>query len=282
MGRTDATFFERECARIIVEGPLSEADEQRLVTRWRDHGDRRAAHALVRAHLPVVLQLARRYRGYGVARDELVAEGNVGLLRAVEKFELRGVRFKTYATYWVRAQMLAYVLRSGSHVTRATGAVGAKFFFKLRAARAKAEAQLGPGHEDIDALLARQFGVSVEQVRAHTARLAQGTDVSLDAPVGADGESTALDLLASDFLGPEDTAQAAQRDQQVHEVLRRAWASLDERERAIIDLRLRADEAATLGELGAKFGLSRERLRQIEVQVCERLRRSLTAAGVEA
>lgn len=283
MGRTDSTFFERECAHILADGPLSEEDEQRLARRWLEQGDRAAAHALVRAHLPVVLHLARRYRGYGVPREELISEGNVGLLRAVEKFDLRGVRFKTYATYWVRAQMLAYVLRSGSLVTRATGAVGAKFFFKLRGARARAEALLGPGADGVDELLARQFDVPVEQIRQHSARLATSGDVSLDAKVGDDGDTTALDLLAGEFVSPEAASSAAERDEAVHTVLQRASAGFDERERAVLRERLlNDDDDVTLGELGSRFNLSRERLRQIEVRVKSRLRRAFDVEGLAA
>ena len=282
MGRTDASFFERECARIASQLPMSEEQELELVRRWLDEKDRSAAHALVRAHLPVVLHVANRYRGYGVARDELVAEGNVGLLRAVEKFERRGVRFKTYATYWVRAHMLSYVLRANSIVARATGAVGAHFFFKLRGARARAEALLGPGGDGVDELLARQFGVSVEQIKLHSSRLALG-DVSLDAKVSDDGDTTALDLLASEWMSPEEEASVAQRDELVRQVVERVWLCLDERERALVSHRLLADEGLTLAQLGSRFRLSRERLRQLEMGVKSRLRRALEleAPGLE-
>lgn len=283
MGRTDATFFERECARIASLPPISEVEERALVQRWQLERDSSAAQALVRAHLPVVLHLANRYRGYGVARDELVAEGNVGLLRAVAKFELRGVRFRTYATYWVRANMLSYVLRSNSIVARATGAVGAHFFFKLRAARARAEALLGTRGDGVDELLAEQFAVSVEQIRAHTARLAL-SDISLDAKVSDDGETTALDLLASEWMSPEEEASVAQRDELVHQVVERVWQGLDERERALVSQRLLADESLTLAELGGRFRLSRERFRQLELGVKARLRQALEhdALGLES
>ena len=274
MGRTDATFFERECARIASQPPLSEVEERRLVLRWHEEKDCSAAHALVRAHLPVVLHLANRYRGYGVPRDELVAEGNVGLLRAVEKFELRGVRFKTYAGYWVRAHMLSYVLHADSIVARATGSVGAHFFFKLRAARAKAETLLGPHDDGVDELLARQFDVTVEQIRVHSARLAVA-DASLDAKVSDDGDTTALDLLASEWMSPEEEASAAQRDALVHQVVERVGRDFDARERALLSQRLLADDGLTLAELGIRFRLSRERLRQLEMGVKARLRRAL-------
>lgn len=270
-----STFFERECARIAREPAFTEEEERALAKRWVNKGDRAAADALVRSALPVVLKLARRLRGYGIPRDELVAEGNVGLLRAVEKFDLRGVRFKTYATYWIRAYMLAAALHGTSMVTRATGAVGAKFFFKLRSARARAEALLGADSEAVDELLARQFGVTVEQIRMHTARLAQG-DLSLDAPMGEDGDTTMLDGMPTQNSTPEDTVARTQRDAQVHETLQKLWAGMDERERAIVTHRLLDDDGGvTLADLGERFSLSRERLRQLEVRVKDRLRRSL-------
>jgi RNA polymerase sigma-32 factor len=274
MAMTTSSFFERECARIAREPAMSEAEEKALARRWVKRGDRAAADALVRSALPVVLKLARRLRGYGIPRDELIAEGNVGLLRAVEKFDLRGVRFKTYATYWVRAYMFAAALRSHSMVTRATGAQGAKFFFKLRAARARAEALLGNDTEAVDELLARQFGVDVEQIRAHTARLGQ-SDASLDAPVGEEGDASLLDLTACESATPEEAAGRTERDELVHQTLRRVWPALDERERAIVTHRLLSDEDdVTLANLGSRFRLSRERLRQLEVRVKDRLRRA--------
>lgn len=277
MAEITTTFFERECARISREPALSETDERDLAKRWVNQGDRSAADALVRSALPVVVKLARRLRGYGIPRDELVAEGNIGLLRAVEKFDLRGVRFKTYATYWIRAYMLAAALHGNSMVTRATGAVGAKFFFKLRSARARAEAMLGSDSEAVDELLARQFGVTVEQIRLHTARLSQG-DLSLDAPVGDDGDATMLDGMHGSSATPEDVVARTQRDAQVHETLQKVWTGLDERERAIVTHRLLDDDGGvTLADLGARFSLSRERLRQLEVRVKDRLRRTLDA-----
>jgi RNA polymerase sigma-32 factor len=281
MGHSPHTFFERRCERITRQPPMSEDEERELARRWRSHQDRAAADRLVEAHLPVVLQVAHRLRGYGVPAEDLVAEGNVGLLRAVEKFDLRGVRFKTYATYWVRAHMLALAMRSTSLVTSATGAVGAKFFFKLRSARARAEALLGPHHEGIDALLAAQFGVSEAQVRQATARLGSA-DRSLDVKVAEDGETTALDLLACDRSTPEETAALVERDELVQATVRRVWKVLDERERAVLQHRLMADDDdVTLADLGSRFRLSRERLRQIEVRVKDRLRRALDVAGAD-
>lgn len=279
MGMSEASYFELQCARISRRPPMTEDEEKALARRWLEQKDRKAAEALVEAHLPVVLQVARRLRGYGVSRDELIAEGNVGLLRAVEKFDLRGVRFKTYATYWIRAHMLAYAMRANSIVTAATGALGAKFFFKLRSARAKAETQLGVGHEGIDALLARQFGVSEDVIRQHSARLAS-SDVSLDVKLGDDSDTTALDLLPGEEADPESALGDVERDELVHSTVRRLWKGLDDRERAVLQHRLLSDDdETTLADLGDRFKLSRERLRQIELRVKDRLKRALDTAS---
>ncbi len=281
MARTDASFFEQLCQRTAREPALSEAAERALVLRYQA-GDAAAGDELVRRHLPVVVALARRYRGYGVSREELISEGNVGLVRALSKFELRGVRFKTYASYWVRAQMLAFVLRASSLVTRATGAVGAHVFFKLRGARARLETQLGPGHEAIDAQLAEQFGLTVEQVRAHTARLAGG-DQSLDATVGDDSDTTLLDQLASGGDDPEALSAATEQAEQVHAVVHRLRQALNERERAVLELRLmNDDDDVTLCDLGRRFSLSRERVRQLELRVRERLTRALSISAPQS
>jgi RNA polymerase sigma-32 factor len=279
MGMSETTYFEQRCAQLGRRPPMTEAEEKALARRWLEQKDRKAAEALVEAHLPLVLRQARKLRGYGVSRDELIAEGNVGLLRAVEKFDLRGVRFKTYATYWIRAHMLALAMRSNSIVTVATGALGARFFFKLRSARAKAEALLGPGHEGIDALLAQQFGVTEDVIRQHSARLGSH-DLSLDVKLGDDSDTTALDLLESDDANAAEALEAVERDQLVHDTVQRVWKALDERERAVLKHRLLSDDdEVTLSDLGQRFALSRERLRQIELRVKERLKRALDTAS---
>ena len=278
---TQNTPFERHCAHLQRQPELGEREELALAKKWVTKRDRRAGDALVEAHLPLVLRLAKRLRGYGVPCDELMAEGNVGLLRALEKFELRGVRFKTYATYWVRAHMLACAQRQTSIVTAATGALGAKFFFKLRSARAKAETRFGANAEGINAYLADQFGVSEEVIRVHSARLAS-SDSSLDAPLGEDGDFTALDLLACKQAGPEERVGAMERENIVNQTLQRVWQALDAREKALVTDRLMSDdEEMTLSDIGARFKLSRERLRQIEQRLKERFRRALNDQGLE-
>src|SRR5439155_23684240 len=155
----ERTWLERQHAQLKPP-PLTAIEEIRLARAWQLRKDRSALEQLVEAHLGLVTHTARRLKGYGVPLEELMAEGNLGLLRAADRFEDRNVRFRTYAAFWVRAYMLAYALRQKSIVTAATGAVGAKLFFKLRSARAKLEARLGPEPEVIDALLAHQFGLT--------------------------------------------------------------------------------------------------------------------------
>jgi RNA polymerase sigma-32 factor len=272
----ERTWLEEQWA-LIDRKVLTPEEETRLAKRWQSRKDREALEQLVEAHLGLVTHTARRLKGYGVPLEELMAEGNLGLLRAVDRFEDRNVRFRTYAAFWVRAYMLAYALRQKSIVTAATGAVGAKLFFKLRSARAKLEARLGPDHESIDGLLARQFGLSVEQIRSHSARLA-ATDVSLDESINEEGDSTRLDQLMDEGHGPEELTSNKQRDLAVRGVVEKLWERLDARERAVLEHRLLADSGeVTLAELGKGFSLSRERLRQIEARLKGRLKKALVS-----
>ncbi len=203
---TERTWLEMKSAQL-GERTLTASEEAKLARAWQTRKDRGALEQLVTTHLSLVTHTARRLKGYGVPLEELMAEGNLGLLRAVDRFEDRNVRFRTYAAVWVRAYMLAYVMRQKSIVTAATGAVGAKLFFKLRSARGKLEARLGPDTEAIDALLAKQFGLTVEQIRAHSARLGAGGDVSLGETDGEDSDTPRVEeLLAAGNEDPEDTA----------------------------------------------------------------------------
>lgn len=275
---TERTWLEQKWAQL-PNAALTAEKETALARAWQNRKDRRALEQLVNAHLGLVAHTARRLKGYGVPLDELMAEGNLGLLRAVDRFEDRNVRFRTYAAFWVRAYMLAYALRQKSIVTAATGAVGAKLFFKLRSARGKLEARFGPDAEVIDPLLAKQFGLSVEQIRAHSARLG-ASDVSLDESAGEDGETPRVELLQDGDESPEESSYRKQRDGAVRGVLGRIWEQLDDRERAVLEQRLLSDEGeVTLADLGKDFALSRERLRQIEARLKGRLKKALLAEG---
>lgn len=272
----ERTWLEQRWTHL-KKAPLSADLESRLAKAWQRKKDREALEQLVEAHLGLVAHTARRLKGYGVPLEELMAEGNLGLLRAVDRFEDRNVRFRTYAAFWVRAYMLAYALRHKSIVTSATGAVGAKLFFKLRSARAKLEARLGPDPDLIDPLLAKQFGLTVEQIRAHSARLGS-TDVSLDEHAGEESDATRGELLPDLGELPDDLAWRTQRDTAVRAVITRLWEKLDARERAVLEHRLMADEGdTTLADLGKGFSLSRERLRQIEAKLKVRIKKALLA-----
>lgn len=276
---TERTWLEQKWSQLGKKQYTPE-HELGLAKAWQTRKDRAALEQLVEAHLGLVTHTARRLKGYGVPLEELMAEGNLGLLRAVDRFEDRNVRFRTYAAFWVRAYMLAYALRQKSIVTAATGAVGAKLFFKLRSARGKLETRLGPDHEAIDGLLAKQFGLTIEQIRTHSARLS-ASDVSLDESTGEEGDTTRGELLMDENAeNPDEIAARRQRDAAVRGVIGKLWDRLDDRERAVLEQRLLADEGdVTLADLGKGFSLSRERLRQIEARLKSRIKKALIAEG---
>jgi RNA polymerase sigma-32 factor len=262
---------------------LDRKTELRLARRWHRHHDRAAADALVEGHLRDVVAIAVQYRGYGFRIADLVEEGNVGLLEAVRRFDpSRNLRFMTYAAYWVRAYILAHVLKQFSMVGVGTGPLQSKMFFRLARERAKLSTQLGESDSTITASLAAQFGTSTERVEEMVQRLDR-RDASLDAPLFADGDATVLDTLRDEQASQEERAVSSQRNAQVREAVEGVWSQLDERERAIIDLRLFSDgDEATLADIGKQFGLSRERVRQLEARVKTKLRRALGPLEIAA
>lgn len=262
---------------------LTREMELRLARRWRRCGDQAAADTLVESHLRDVVAIANHYQGYGFRLADLVEEGNVGLLEAVRRFEpARNLRFMTYAAYWVRAYILAHVLKQFSMVGVGTGPTQSKMFFRLARERARLSSQLGEGDETIHSSLAVHFNTSEARVSEMSQRLTH-RDASLDAQVYLDGEGTLLDTLRDDSASQEDQAVSAQRDAAVRAAVAGLWTTFDERERAIVRLRLFTDEEeATLAEIGARFGLSRERVRQLETRVKNKLRRALLPAAAQA
>jgi RNA polymerase sigma-32 factor len=255
---------------------LTREEELELAARWRTHGDRRAADALVQAHLRSVVKIAKKYRGYGIYLSDLVAEGNLGLLEAVDRFEPeRGLRFFTYARHWVRAFILAHVLKHWSIVDLGTTALQSKMFFRLQAEHARLMTTLGESDESIESRLADKFQTSRDQVRANLQRLAR-RDASLDAPV-LDGSITFLDTLQNDDLDQESQMASAELSSVVRAAVEEIWPTLDGRERIIVDDRLLpADgDGRTLAAIGRQLGLTRERVRQLEAGVKDRLREVL-------
>ncbi|MSP62078.1 MAG: sigma-70 family RNA polymerase sigma factor [Myxococcales bacterium] len=253
---------------------LDRAGEVVLAERWRTGGDVEAAHALVCANLRYVVKIAYGFRGYGLRVADLIAEGNIGLLEAVNRFDpARGRRFMTYATYWIRAFLLAHVLKQWSMVGVGTGPVQSKLFFRLARERARLSSELGDV-ADLDARLARQFSTTPERVRAMAGRL-EGKDHSLDAQRFHDGKATALEQLVDQHAGTEEHCADAETAAIVRNRVAHAMKTLSPRERYIVDRRLLTDDAQTLAEIGRHLGLSRERVRQLEERVKQKLGRVL-------
>lgn len=263
-------------ARVRAFPVLSREDEQALVERWRETRDESAKDQLLAAHLRYVVAIALRYRRYGVPVEELVSEGNFGLVHALGKFEpSRGTRFVTYAAYWIRAYVLNHVIRSWSLVGVGSGALRSKMFFRLRRERVKIANLVGEG-DQADALLAQAMGLPEATVQAMVRRL-DARDVSLDMKPFDDSATSLADLLASTDRSQEETLAATERDDQVRAAVQSAMADLDDRERYIAEMRLMADhdDELSLAEIGRRLGVSRERARQLEVRTKRKLRRRI-------
>jgi RNA polymerase sigma-32 factor len=274
----DETRFRVYVDSIQRFQPLDLATEQALARRWQKRGDASAAHALVESHLRFVVKIARGYRGYGLRVEDLVEEGNIGLMEAVRRYDPdRGLRFMTYAAYWIRAYILAHVLKQWSIVGVGTGPMQSRLFFRMARERAKITAALGAGAEEsrIVDMLAKKFNTSPERIRDMTSRL-EGKDHSLDAAAYKDGGVTAIELLSDRNSEPaEDRSARIERDDQVKLRLSSLTRGLTRRERYILDHRLYTDEPDTLAEIGKRLSLSRERVRQLEERLKGKLRRVL-------
>jgi len=262
---------------------LSPEDEYMFAKRWKEHADPEAARRLVTSHLRLVAKIAMGYRGYGLPVSEIVSEGNVGLMQAVKRFDAdKGFRLATYAMWWIRASIQEYVLRSWSMVKMGTTAAQKKLFFNLRKAKnnigAIEEGDLTPDHT---ATLADQLGVTETEVTEMNRRLSGG-DASLNAPLRSESESEWQDWLADDTADQETRLAEREEMSDRHDLLVNAMKDLTDRERDIIQARRLQDEPATLEELSQKYGVSRERVRQIEVRAFEKLQRGMQAAMTAA
>lgn len=264
---------------------LSPEEEYMLAVRFHEHGDTEAAHRLVTSHLRLVAKIAAGYRGYGLPMADLIAEGNIGLMKAVKKFEpQRGFRLATYAMWWIRAAITEFVLRSWSMVKLGTLAAQKKLFFSLN--RIKRELNLasdsGLDQEQAETV-ATSLNVSAQDVIDMERRLAS-PDVSLNAPRGRDEDDGAefMDTLVDETNDPEAQAAVRQESTQRHALLTRALAALPERERHILAERQLADEPKTLEELGVLYGISRERVRQLEARALERVTKAVRAMAAES
>jgi RNA polymerase sigma-32 factor len=255
---------------------LEPQEEYMLAKRWREHDDREAAHKLVTSHLRLVAKIAMGYRGYGLPISEVISEGNVGLMQAVKRFEPeKGFRLATYAMWWIKASIQEYILRSWSLVKMGTTANQKKLFFNLRKAKSKISA-LGEGdlRPDQVANIAKRLGVTEKDVVDMNRRLAG--DASLNAPIRDDGDSGEWqDWLADESAGQEEILAAHEEMDNRRAALTQALSVLNERERRIFEARRLADDPVTLEDLAAEFGVSRERVRQIEVRAFEKVQKAV-------
>jgi RNA polymerase sigma-32 factor len=251
---------------------LQPQEEYMLAKRWREHGDREAAHRLVTSHLRLAAKIGMGYRGYGLPISEVISEGNVGLMQAVKRFDPdRGFRLATYAIWWIRATIQEYILRSWSLVKMGTTGSQKKLFFNLRRAKSRISAlEEGDLRPEQVALIAKQLAVSEQDVIDMNRRL--GGDVSLNAPIRQDGESGEWqDWLVDESVDQEEVLAASQEADHRHKALVDSLSVLNARERRIFEARRLAEEPVTLEELAKEFGVSRERVRQIEVRAFEKV-----------
>ena len=259
---------------------LEPNQEYMLAKAWREHGDTDSAQQLITSHLRLVARIAMGYRGYGLPIGEVISEGNVGLMQAVKRFEPdRGFRLATYAMWWIRASIQEYILRSWSLVKMGTTAAQKKLFFNLRRAKSQLQAleegDLRPEHVET---IAKKFGVSKEDVISMNRRL--GGDSSLNAPVRADSESGEWqDWLVDDGPDQEEQLVETQELGRRKSYLDDALATLNDRERRIFEARRLAEDPITLEELSTEFGVSRERIRQIEVRAFEKVQKAVQNAA---
>lgn len=265
--------------RNSMNAPLLEKDhELELATRWRDKGDEKALHELVQSYTRLVVSMASRFRNYGLPMGDLIQEGNIGLMQAASRFEPeRGLRFSTYASWWIRSSIQDYVLRNWSIVRTGTTAAQKSLFFNLRRLRAKIESkkgQEGLGDEG-RRQIAKELDVNISDVEDMEARLA-ANDQSLNATIGEDGETDWQSFLADSRPNPEDVVIGMKDAQTRSAWLQQALGELSDREQTIIRERHLVYEPVTLEELGKQLGVSKERVRQLEQRAMDKLKVSMS------
>ena len=268
----------------IRKFPMLAKDEEFMLAKsWREHEDREAAHRLVTSHLRLVAKIAMGYRGYGLPIGEVISEGNVGLMQAVKKFEPdKGFRLATYAMWWIRASIQEYILRSWSLVKMGTTAAQKKLFFNLRKAKSEISAfEEGDLRPEQVSHIATRLGVLDAEVVSMNRRLS-GPDASLNAPLRVDGESEWQDWLADDNAVSQETALADSEERGIRmSLLEEAMTELTDRERHILTERRLKEDPTTLEDLAAQYGVSRERVRQIEVRAFEKLQKAMRSAATD-
>jgi RNA polymerase sigma-32 factor len=261
---------------------LQRDQEYMLAKRWREHGDRAAADQLITSHLRLAVRIAMNYRGYGLPVSEIISEGNVGLMQALNRFEPdKGFRFATYAMWWIKASIQDYILRSWSLVKIGTTASQKKLFFKLRSVKNKIVALHGGDMPPSQVtLIAKRLGVTEQEVIDMDRRLAG--DSSLNAPINDEGQAGEWqDYLVDQSPSPEVLVTRNDEAEHQHKALTYAIGVLNQRERRIFEARHLAEQPRTLEDLAAEFNVSRERVRQIEVRAFEKVRKAAKNRVVE-
>ena len=259
---------------------LKVEEEQKLARRFAK-GDLQAGHRLVTANLRFVVKVAYEYRSYGIRMSDLIQEGNIGLMKAVQKFDAdKGIRLISYAVWWIRAYIQNYILKSWSLVKLGTTQAQRKLFFSLARTRRELEKHnAGDGAIPVEEI-AQRLRVKPTEVREMEQRMG-GRDLSLDAPMGEDGSSTHVDFVASTAVGQDEEAADKEEAGMINARVRTALTRLDPRERFIIEQRVMNERPLTLKELGEHFGFSRERARQLEIRAKDKLKAELAALMAE-
>ncbi|MBJ6760940.1 RNA polymerase subunit sigma-70 [Corallococcus sp. H22C18031201] len=267
----------------INQHPLLTQQEEQSLSRLYRQGDLAAGHQLVTCNLRFVVKVAYEYRSYGLKMSDLIQEANIGLMKAVQKFDPdKGIRLISYAVWWIRAYIQNYILRSWSLVKLGTTQAQRRLFFSLSRTRRELE-KLGAGDASLVNAeeIARKLNVKASEVREMEQRMG-GRDLSLDAPMGEDGDATHLDFVESQAASQADEVADRQQADLTRALVQQALMRLDPRERFIIEQRVMSDSEMTLSELGDHFGFSRERARQLEIRAKDKLKAELAALMSEA
>jgi len=273
----DAINYDNQFIRRVMREDLLERQEElELALVWRDHQDERALHRLVMAYSRLVVSVASKFRHYGLPVGDLIQEGNIGIMQAANRFDPdREVRFSTYSVWWIRASIQDYVLRNWSIVRTGTTSAHKSLFFKLRRLRARiGEADGGALTTDGREQIAESIGVSVNDVQHMEMRMS-GADASLNMMVGENSDNSIQDFLVDDRPNPEQSAMMATDAVTLSAWLKDALEDLSDRERVIIQRRRLEEEGSTLEQLGFDFGVSKERIRQLEARAFNKIRDNL-------
>lgn len=278
---SDMSIRSSTLARTAMSAELLDAETEReLAVRWRDHGDDRALHRLVTAYMRLAISMASKFRRYGAPMPDLIQEANIGLMKAASKFDPdRGVRFSTYAVWWIKASIQDYVMRNWSMVRTGSTSSQKALFFNMRRVRAKIERQYESIGETVDGAtilqeIAEELGVPLRDVEMMEARLA-GSDFSLNVQQAGEEGREWMETLEDDGPQAEEIVADKSDTETAHVWLTRAFGALTDRERVIIAARKLKDDPETLESLGKQFNLSKERIRQLESQALRKMRKRL-------